>query len=48
MTDRDTRRSRGFAFIEMTNSDEGEKAISELNGTQLSGRTINAGPKDFR
>jgi cold-inducible RNA-binding protein len=41
MTDRDTGRSRGFAFIEMTNSDEGEKAISELNGTQLGGRTIN-------
>lgn len=41
MTDRDTGRSRGFAFIEMTNSDEGEKAIADLNGTQLGGRTIN-------
>ena len=41
MTDRDTGRSRGFAFVEMTNTDEGEKAISDLNGTQLDGRTIN-------
>lgn len=41
MTDRDTGRSRGFAFVEMTNSDEGEKAINELNGTLLGGRKIN-------
>jgi RNA recognition motif-containing protein len=41
MTDRDSGRSRGFAFIEMPNTAEGEKAISELNGTQLGGRTIN-------
>ena len=51
MTDRDTGRSRGFAFIEMTNSEEGEKAIADLNGTQLDGRTINvneARPKTER
>jgi len=41
MTDRDTGRSRGFAFVEMTNNDEGEKAIAELNGSQFSGRTLN-------
>lgn len=41
MTDRDTGRSRGFAFVEMTNIEEGEKAIADLNGTQLDGRTIN-------
>jgi cold-inducible RNA-binding protein len=41
MTDRDTGRSRGFGFVEMTNNEEGEKAISALNGTQLGGRTIN-------
>ena len=41
MTDRDTGRSRGFAFVEMANTAEGERAISELNGTQLGGRTIN-------
>jgi RNA recognition motif-containing protein len=41
MTDRDTGRSRGFAFVEMANKDEGEKAINELNGAQLGGRTLN-------
>jgi len=41
MKDRDTGRSRGFAFVEMTNTEEGEKAISDLNGTLLDGRTIN-------
>jgi cold-inducible RNA-binding protein len=41
VTDRDTGKSRGFAFVEMTNQEEGEKAIAELNGSQLSGRTLN-------
>ena len=41
LTDRDTGRSRGFGFVEMTNADEGEKAIAGLNGSQLGGRTIN-------
>jgi cold-inducible RNA-binding protein len=41
MTDRDTGRSRGFAFVEMTNANEGEKAIAELNGRELGGRAIN-------
>ena len=41
MTDRDTGRSRGFAFVEMANTAEGEKAIAALNGTQLGARTIN-------
>jgi cold-inducible RNA-binding protein len=41
MTDRDTGRSRGFAFVEMANTSEGDKAIAELNGSQFSGRTIN-------
>ncbi len=41
MTDRDTGRSRGFAFVEMANTDEGEKAIAALNGTQAAGRTLN-------
>jgi cold-inducible RNA-binding protein len=51
MTERDTGRSRGFAFVEMTNAQEGEKAIAELNGRQLGGRTINvneARPKTER
>jgi len=41
LTDRDTGRSRGFGFVEMTNAEEGEKAIAALNGSQLSGRTLN-------
>ena len=41
MTDRDTGRSRGFGFVEMTNNDDGEKAITALNGTQIGGRTLN-------
>lgn len=51
MTDRGTGRSRGFAFVDMTNTEEGEKAIADLNGTQLDGRTINvseARPKTER
>ncbi len=41
MTDRDTGRSRGFGFVEMTNAEDGEKAIAALNGAQLGGRTLN-------
>jgi cold-inducible RNA-binding protein len=41
MTDRDTGRSRGFGFVEMTNAEEGDKAIAALNGTQMGGRTLN-------
>jgi RNA recognition motif-containing protein len=41
MTDRDTGRSRGFAFVEMTNSDEADQAITALNGTNLDGRALN-------
>ena len=41
VTDRDTGRSRGFAFVEMTNTEEGDKAIAGINGTQVGGRTLN-------
>jgi cold-inducible RNA-binding protein len=41
LTDRETGRSRGFGFVEMANSEEGEKAIAGLNGSQFGGRTIN-------
>ena len=41
MTDRDTGRSRGFGFVEMSSSEEGDKAIAAINGTQLGGRTLN-------
>jgi cold-inducible RNA-binding protein len=51
MTDRDTGRSRGFGFVEMASSEDGEKAITALNGAQIGGRTINvneARPKTER
>ena len=51
LTDRDTGRSRGFGFVEMTNDEDGEKAIAALNGSQFGGRTINvneARPKSDR
>lgn len=38
--DRDTGRSRGFGFVEMTNASEADKAISALNGTDFGGRTL--------
>ena len=38
--DRDTGRSKGFGFVEMPTSEEAQSAISELNGKELSGRTI--------
>ena len=40
VTDRYSGRSRGFGFVEMTSSDEARKAIEELNGKMLDGRTV--------
>jgi RNA recognition motif-containing protein len=48
-TDRDTGRSRGFGFVEMTSG--GDEAIAGLNGSQLDGRTLTvneARPKEER
>jgi RNA recognition motif-containing protein len=39
--DRDSGQPRGFAFVEMTNRNEAETAISHLNGSQMMGRSIN-------
>ncbi|HXE30915.1 MAG TPA: RNA-binding protein [Terriglobales bacterium] len=41
MMDRETGRSRGFAFVEMNNDEEAESAISGTNGSSLGGRTLN-------
>jgi len=38
--DRDTGRSRGFAFVEMSSQAEGESAISQLNGKEIGGREL--------
>jgi cold-inducible RNA-binding protein len=51
MTDRDTGRSRGFAFVEMENENEADNAINALNGYQMDGRALNvneARPKPER
>jgi cold-inducible RNA-binding protein len=51
VTDRDTGRSRGFAFVEMADAGEAEKAIAALNGKELGGRALNineARPKTDR
>ncbi len=51
VTDRDTGRSRGFAFVEMANNSEADAAILALNGSDFGGRplTVNeARPKADR
>lgn len=40
ITDRDTGRSRGFGFVEMSSSEEAEKAISSLDGKNVDGRQL--------
>ncbi|MDG0816687.1 RNA recognition motif domain-containing protein [Bdellovibrio svalbardensis] len=39
--DRDSGRSKGFAFVEMATDDEAKVAIEKLNGTDLAGRNMN-------
>ena len=49
--DRDTNRSKGFGFVEMSNDDEAKKAITELDGKELNGRAVNvseARPREER
>jgi len=41
VTDRDTGRSRGFAFVEMTDAGEADRAITALNGADMNGRALN-------
>jgi len=38
--DRDTNRSKGFGFVEMSSEDEAQEAIKKLNGVELNGRKI--------
>jgi RNA recognition motif-containing protein len=49
--DRDTGRSRGFGFVEMSSREEGEAAIAQFNGKEFGGRnlTVNeARPREDR
>ena len=40
ITDRDTGQSKGFGFVEMSSDSEAQKAIQDLNGTEIDGREI--------
>ena len=49
--DRETKKSKGFGYIEMTNSSEGINAIEALHGVEINGRAIDvkiASPKENR
>lgn len=41
ITDRESGRSKGFGFVEMTNDGEADTAIEKLNGTDFNGRNLN-------
>ncbi len=50
-TDRETGRSRGFGFVTFVNEDDNQKAVDQLDGKELDGRTINvslARPREDR
>ena len=40
IVDRDTNRSKGFGFVEMSTDEEAKAAIDQLNGKELDGRAI--------
>jgi len=51
LMDRETGRSRGFGFVEMSDQSEGEAAVSNLNGKEFDGRALRineARPRESR
>ena len=49
--DRETGQSRGFAFVEMTNAEEAQQAMTAMNGRDMNGRVLNvneARPREER
>ncbi|MEO0480363.1 MAG: RNA-binding protein [Planctomycetota bacterium] len=48
MTDRDTGRSRGFAFVEMASPEDAEAAVSSMDGYELDGRALRVNEAEER
>jgi cold-inducible RNA-binding protein len=48
VTDRETGRPRGFAFVELSSAAEAAEAISQLNGRELGGRTLKVSEAEER
>lgn len=51
IVDRDSNRSKGFGFVEMSSDEEAKAAIDQLNGKELDGRAVNvseARPREER
>jgi len=48
VTDRETGRSRGFGFVEMSSAAEANEAISQLNGRDFEGRTLKVNEAEER
>ena len=48
VTDRETGRARGFAFVEMSSPTEASAAISQVNGRELDGRTLKVNEAEER
>lgn len=48
MTDRETGRSRGFAFVTMSTADEATSAIAQMNGALLDGRALRVNEAEDR
>lgn len=44
ITDRDSGRSKGFGFVEFENDSDNQKAVDQLDGKELDGRTITVNP----
>ena len=40
ITDYDSGRSKGFGFVEMSNDEDAQKAISQIDGTEIDGRNL--------
>ena len=48
VTDRETGRSRGFAFVSMADSDSARKAISQMDGAMVDGRALRVNEAEER